>query len=79
MTANMGSIHIPDVSPKTLRSLKRLARSHHRSLQGELRAILESAARMAPAEAQQRLKLVTVRVGGRATWSRDEIYGSDVR
>ena len=44
----MSAIHITQVAPETLQALKRLARSHHRSLQGELRAILERAARMAP-------------------------------
>ena len=44
----MTSIHIGHVAPETLHALKRLARSHHRSLQGELHAILERAAKMAP-------------------------------
>ena len=41
----MTSIHIRDVAPETLQALKGLARSHHRSLQGELHTILERAAR----------------------------------
>ena len=76
----MTSIHIRDVTPGTLRALKRLARSHHRSLQGELRAILERAAGMAPPNDDARtLNLVTVRTGLTTSWSRDEIYGSDGR
>ena len=76
----MSSIHIRDVAPGTVDALKRLARSHHRSLQGELRAILQRAARMAPAdEGVRRLNLVTVRVGTATSWRREEIYGPDGR
>ena len=60
--------------------MKRLARSHHRSLQGELRIILEHAAEMAPPNvATDELKLVTVRTGYTGSWSREEIYGADGR
>jgi plasmid stability protein len=76
----MSSVHIRDIPPRTLSSLKRLARSHHRSLQGELHAILERAARIAPPEAAERsLDIVTVKVGGEHSWTRDEIYGSGGR
>ena len=72
----MTSIHIRDVAPETLHALKRLARSHHRSLQGELHTILERAARMAPPDEETRtLALVTVRTDHTTSWSRDEIYG----
>lgn len=76
----VSSILVRDVPPETLRALKRLARSHHRSLQGELHAILDRVARMAPPETEgPRLKLVTVRVGQATAWNRDEIYGADGR
>ena len=76
----MTSIHIRDVAPETLHALKRLARSHHRSLQGELHTILERAARMAPPdEAVRTLNLVTVKTGHASAWGRDEIYGSGGR
>ena len=76
----MNSVHIRDVAPDTVDALKRLARSHHRSLQGELRAILQRAARMAPPdESARELNLVTVRVGGSTPWRREEIYGADGR
>ena len=72
----MTSIHIRDVAPGTLNALKRLARSHNRSLQGELRAILERAARMAPPDEDVRtLDLVMVKTGHTTSWRRDEIYG----
>jgi hypothetical protein len=76
----MKSIHIKSVDPKTLERLKRLARSHHRSLQGELHVILERAARLAPPDDREiDLQLVTVDVGGDRTWNREEIYGADGR
>lgn len=76
----MTAIHIRNVAPDTLQALKRLASSNHRSLQGELRAILERAARMAPSEQGPRsLDLVTVKTGQATGWRRDEIYGADGR
>ncbi|MDE0508771.1 MAG: hypothetical protein OXI17_09075 [Gammaproteobacteria bacterium] len=71
---------IRNVSPATLRALKRLARSHHRSLQEELREILDRAAEMAPAdENTNSLELVTVKIKGSSSWSREEIYGDGGR
>ena len=76
----MKAIHIRDVEPVTLAGLKRLARSHHRSLQGELHVILEQAARLAPAEAgPPALSLVTVATGKRGSWRREEIYDDQGR
>jgi len=80
LDTSMSSILIRDVAPRTLRALKLLARSHHRSLQGELHAILARAARMAPPETEeQRLQLVTVKTERSSGWSRDTIYGDDGR
>lgn len=71
----MKSIHIRNIDSQTLERLKRLARNHNRSLQGELRDILTKAARMAPPDhTKDDLELVTVKTGGKSTWSRDEIY-----
>lgn len=76
----MKSVHIRNVPPETLGSLKRLAQAHHRSLQGELQAILDRAARMAPPrQKKDRLALITVEVGGESTWTREEIYGTEGR
>lgn len=76
----MNAVHITQVHPETISALKRLARSHHRSLQGELRIILEHAAKIAPPNvATDELKLVTVRTGYTGSWSREEIYGADGR
>ena len=53
---------------------------HHRSLQGELRAILEDAAERMPDEpVADVVDLVTVETTGSGTWSRDEIYRDDAR
>ena len=63
-----------------MRALKRLARSHHRSLQGELSMILQRAASLAPPDdSDGKLDLVTVKTGGATSWSREEIYDSDGR
>ena len=72
----MKSIHIRNIDLQTLEQLKRLARSHNRSLQGELRDILMRAARTAHQDSvEEDLKLVTVSTGRQSTWSREEIYG----
>jgi plasmid stability protein len=76
----MKSIHIRDIDEQTIERLKRLARNHHRSLQGELRAILSRAAEMAPPDTNgDELKIVTVNSAGTSTWSREEIYGNHGR
>ncbi len=76
----MHSIMIRNVSPATLRALKRLARSHHRSLQAELRVILDRATELAPTgDSAGSLELVTVKTKGSPSCSREEIYGDDGR
>jgi len=75
----MRSIHIRDVDEDVLARLQRLAKLHHRSVQGELRAILEEAARYAPEERAAALDLVTVDTGRAKSWSRAEVYGDDAR
>ena len=72
----MASIYISDIPLATLDALKRLARSHHRSLQGELRVILDRVALLAPPDEDTRaLDLVTVRTGHTPSWNRVDIYG----
>jgi plasmid stability protein len=76
----MKAIHIRDVPAGTIDALKRLARRNHRSLQGELREILENASRRAPPpDAEDELELVTVSTGSRSTLHRGEIYGDTGR
>jgi plasmid stability protein len=76
----MKSLHIRNVEPQTIERLKRLARSHNRSLQGELRDILNRAARV-PLEdyAEESLDLVTVNTETQSRWTREEIYGDQPR
>lgn len=76
----MKSLHIRDVDPNTLAALKRLAKSHRRSLQEELHIILERAARTAPPKQLEAISWITVETGrATSTWSRSEIYDDDGR
>ena len=76
----MKSIHIRDVDPEVIARLKKLARMHHRSMQGELRAILAEAAERVPvADDADTGGLVTVNLPGKQTWKREEMYGDDAR
>lgn len=71
----MKSIHVRDVEPAVLKRLQILARLHHRSMQGEIRAILTEASLRAPAEPfSEQLNLVTVDTGNASAFTRDEIY-----
>ena len=70
----MKSIHIRNVPPETLAALKRRAESHRRSLQGELLAILDRAAKLAPPEAFEELDLHFVETGTSHSITRDDIY-----
>lgn len=75
----MKSILIRNLDPGVYERLKRLAQLHHRSIQGELHAILEEAVRSAPVGDTAPLRLITVRTDGQSKWNRDEIYGDGER
>ena len=76
----MAAVHIRDVPKEALEALKRRARRHERSLQGELRQILVSVARTEPSpEPLPPLKLHFSDADPQSTWSREEIYGDDGR
>ena len=76
----MKSLHVRGIDKSVLDRLRRLAQLHHRSLQGELRAILEQAALRVPeTEPGEDLELITVAAGSPTNWSRDEIYSDDAR
>ncbi|MCB1058349.1 MAG: Arc family DNA-binding protein [Acidobacteria bacterium] len=76
----MPAVHIRDVPKEVLESLKQRAARHHRSLQGELRLLLESAA--AEEAASKRfppLVLEMSAVDTASSWSREDIYGDEGR
>jgi plasmid stability protein len=75
----MQALHIRDVPEHVVEALKRRAKLHHRSLQGELLVVLEEAAARAPAREEQPLRLVFADAPGEGTWSREEIYDDDAR
>ncbi len=76
----MQAIHIREVPDHVVAALKRRARAHHRSLQGELLATLEEAALRAPPEtAPPALDLCLSDVSVAHTWSREDSYEDDAR
>jgi antitoxin FitA len=73
----MPALHVRDLDDALIFALKERARRNHRSLQGEVRSILEAAALEAQPNAtrpKRRLNLRTVRVGRPSSFSRDVIY-----
>lgn len=76
----MQAIHIRDVPDHIVAALKRSARAHHRSLQGEVLATLaEAALRAPPAEAPPTLNLALSDATPGEPWSREELYDDDAR
>ena len=76
----MPSIRVRDLSEEIVQALKRRARAHHRSVQGEVREILAEAARAAPPEGgYPPIQLCHVDIGGDHLWTREDIYGDDGR
>ena len=70
----MKSLHIRDVPESTIERLKRRARRHHRSLQGELLALLDEAAKHVVADDATEFSLHKVRIGGDGNWTRERVY-----
>ncbi len=79
----MASLLIRNLDDAAVARLKARAKRHNRSLQGEVKSILESEARTAerkPGHPDRReLKIHTVNLPTRATWSRGELYDDDGR
>jgi plasmid stability protein len=76
----MAAIHVRDLPDEVVEALKQRAARHHRSLQKELRHILESIAREEPdLETLPPIRLKLSRAKPRGRWGRDEIYGDDGR
>lgn len=71
----MKSIHIRDIDPQMLQRLKRLAEMHHRSMQGELKTIIDEAVRKIPATGpDEEFDLITVSSGNKQAWKREDYY-----
>ena len=74
-----GTEGVMDETVGLVRVLRERAKRHGRSLEQELRAILD-VAQNAPGPAQlPPIRLTTVRTAGESTWSREEIYGDEGR
>ena len=70
----MKSLHIRDVPEVVIQKLKLRASRHHRSLQGELKALLVEAADRESLEPVGDFSLHTVKTPGVQDWSREGIY-----
>lgn len=70
----MKSLHIRGVPESTIEQLKSRAVRHHRSLQGELLAVLDEAVRQAVVENPTEFRIRTVKTKGQQDWSREGIY-----
>ena len=76
----MKTILIRELPQVKLLALKRLARLHHRSLQGELHAIIDRAIEEIPqAQSAGEIEIKTVRTGRSDGWRREELYDDDGR
>ncbi len=76
----MKALHIRDVDELVISRIARLARHHKRSMQAELRVILEEAAARAQAlEADPGDDLVLVAADPGPGYGREEIYGDESR
>lgn len=76
----MPAIHVRDVDDAVIAALKVRARRNNRSLQGEVRSLLEAAVapdRPRRGAARRPLRLRTVKVGRPVSFSREVIYGDD--
>ena len=73
----MPALHVRDLDDAVIAALKVRASRHHRSLQSEVRTILEGAVvaeRRAARGPGRKLRLRTVRVGRPGSFSREAIY-----
>jgi hypothetical protein len=73
----MPALHVRDLDDAVIAALKARARRNHRSLQGEVRSILEKAVTGGHPDSNgkgRRLKLRTVSVGRPSSFTREVIY-----
>jgi plasmid stability protein len=76
----MKSLHIRDVNPIVLSRLEGLAKLHHRSVQGEVRALLEEAVKRLPVQDAEALDgLVMAAAEPQGDYDRESLYADDAR
>ena len=76
----MPALHVRDVPEPVMAALRERAAARNRSVQAEVREILEHAAAEPPVPVVvDPLNLVTTRTSSDTTWSRDEIYDDSAR
>lgn len=76
----MPALHIRDVPDETVAAIKRRAARHGRSVQQELRDVLEMiAAEPVPGGRPRRLSLTTVETGHVESFDRADFYDDDER
>jgi plasmid stability protein len=76
----MKALHIRDVDSLVIQRIRDLARFHRRSMQAELRVILEEAARRAQAlTLDDKDDLILVAAGQGRGYRREDIYDDDAR
>ncbi len=76
----MKAIHIRDVDSLVLKRIGQLARHHRRSMQAELRVILEEASRRAEVlETDTGDNLIIVQGLSTGSYGRQELYSDDAR
>jgi antitoxin (DNA-binding transcriptional repressor) of toxin-antitoxin stability system len=73
------AVGIADETEGLVRILRERATRHGRTLEQELRTILEAAENGPGHSPLLPIRLVTVRTAGGSTWSREEIYGDEGR
>jgi prevent-host-death family protein len=79
MWSQPGRDVIMDETEELVRILRERAKRHGRSLQQELRAILDVAENGPESAALPPIRLATVHTAGSSAWSREEIYGDEGR
>jgi antitoxin (DNA-binding transcriptional repressor) of toxin-antitoxin stability system len=70
---------MPDDTEGLVTILRERARRHGRSLQQELRVLLDAAENGPEGDPLPPIRLTTVRTAGSSAWSREEIYGDEGR
>lgn len=73
----MAAVHIRNVPEETVARLKERAASNGRSLEAELRAVLDAAASQPIARRRRQINWHTVNSGISEPWSRYDIYPDD--